>query len=69
MTFSNDVDNSQAPNSRWYSGAGIFRPLHLKLQEEQAYIDQAKVQTKRINPAVIQLEIFIREELSLLLFV
>ena len=33
-----DVDNSQMPNSRWYSGAGIYRPLHLRVQEQQ-YIE------------------------------
>jgi hypothetical protein len=25
-----DVDNSRTPNSRWYTGAGIFRPLWLE---------------------------------------
>ena len=50
-----DVDNSQMPNSRWYSGAGIYRPLHLTVQEKD-YIEQVKVSTQSIAPAKIQVE-------------
>jgi len=48
-----DVDNSQVPNSRWYSGAGIYRPIHLTVQEQQ-YIEEVKVSTLSIAPATIQ---------------
>ena len=50
-----DVDNSQVPNSRWYSGAGIYRPVHLTIQEQQ-YIEEVKVSTLSIDPATIKVE-------------
>lgn len=50
-----DVDNSQMPNSRWYSGAGIYRPLHLLVQEKE-YIEQVKVSTLSIAPAKVKVE-------------
>lgn len=50
-----DVDNSQMPNSRWYSGAGIYRPLHLVVQEKD-YIEQVKVSTPSITPAIVKVE-------------
>ena len=50
-----DVDNSAQPNSRWYSGAGIYRPVTLKVQESK-YIESVKVTTLGINPAVIRVE-------------
>ena len=48
-----DVDNSETPNSRWYSGAGIYRPLRLTVQEQQ-YIEDVKVSTLSISPATIK---------------
>ena len=48
-----DVDNSEMPNSRWYSGAGIYRPLHLVIQEKD-YIEQVKISTLSIAPAKIK---------------
>jgi len=50
-----DVDNSQMPNSRWYSGAGIYRPLHMRVQEQQ-YIEDVKVSTPSIAPATVKVE-------------
>ena len=50
-----DVDNSQMPNSRWYSGAGIYRPVHLIVQEQQ-YIEDVKISTLSIAPASIKVE-------------
>jgi len=50
-----EVDNSQMPNSRWYSGAGIYRPLHLVIQEKD-HIEQVKVGTLSIEPATIEVE-------------
>lgn len=51
------ADNSMTPNSRWYSGSGIYRPvnlwtgglLHIKPQG-------LRVKTISINPAVIRLD-------------
>lgn len=51
-----DADNKDVPNSRWYSGAGIYRPLHLRIQDKDAYIEDVKIITKSINPAVIEVE-------------
>ena len=50
-----DVDNSAQPNSRWYSGAGIYRPVSLRIQESK-YIESVKVTTIGISPAVIRVE-------------
>ena len=50
-----DADNSQVPNSRWYTGAGIFRPVHLIIQE-QTYIKDVRITTKSISPAVINVQ-------------
>lgn len=44
------ADNSQVPNSRWYSGAGIYRPAHIIVQHAEAYIDDVKVSTLSIRP-------------------
>ena len=50
-----DVDNSQMPNSRWYSGAGIYRPVQLTVQEQQ-FIEEIKISTLKIIPATISVE-------------
>lgn len=54
-TVSVRVDNSQLPNSRWYSGSGIYRPVWL-LTAEEDYIafEGVKVDTVSINPAKIR---------------
>ncbi len=54
-TVSVRVDNSQLPNSRWYSGSGIYRPVWLVTAEEDhiAY-EGVKVDTVSISPAKIR---------------
>lgn len=47
-----EVDNSQVANSRWYSGAGIYRPVHLCVQE-QTYIEEIRINTQSVQPAII----------------
>ncbi len=47
-----DVDNSLEPNSRWYSGSGIYRPVHLLVKPRQ-HISHLRVSTKSISPAII----------------
>ena len=47
-----DVDNLNAANSRWYSGAGIYRPVHLCVQE-QIYIEDVRISTHSISPAIV----------------
>ena len=51
------VDNSKLPNSRWYSGSGIYRPVRLILGNfTHIDIDGVKIKTLSINPALIKVE-------------
>lgn len=43
-----DVDNTLTANSRWYTGAGIYRPVTLRVQEAE-YIEEVKVMTKDVQ--------------------
>jgi len=54
--------NSDQPNSRWYSGTGIYRPVWL-YQLPESYILQngVKISTLSINPAKIQVEVLTSE--------
>ncbi len=47
-----DVDNSLEPNSRWYSGSGIYRPVHLIIKPKE-HIANVQVLTKSIRPPVL----------------
>ncbi|MBQ3812289.1 MAG: DUF4982 domain-containing protein [Bacteroidales bacterium] len=47
-----DVDNSEAPNIRWYSGAGIYRPVQL-IVKEKIHIEDVQIATLSVNPARI----------------
>lgn len=51
------VDNSELPNSRWYTGSGIYRPVWLYIGE-QSHIEYqgVKITTLSIAPAVIRVE-------------
>ena len=51
------ADNSKLPNSRWYSGGGIYRPVSL-IVGEKIHIawEGVKVSTISYEPAVIQVE-------------
>jgi Beta-galactosidase/beta-glucuronidase len=52
------VDNSQTPNSRWYSGSGIYRPVWLLLGDRRHIVpDGVKVVTRSIEPAEIQVDV------------
>lgn len=47
--------NSDQPNSRWYSGTGIYRPVVLHVQEpKHILLNGIKLRTLRIHPAVEQ---------------
>ncbi len=52
------VDDTKHPNSRWYAGAGIYRPVWL-LVGEPAHIvpNGVRVTTKSIQPAVITVDV------------
>lgn len=52
-----DADNSKIPNSRWYSGGGVYRPIHITVQQPDAYIEKVTVETKSIHPAVIEVKV------------
>lgn len=55
------VDNSQTPNSRWYSGSGIYRPVSLWTGAGNHILpDGIKVKTISINPAVLEISIDIK---------
>lgn len=52
------VDNSQTPNSRWYSGSGIYRNVNLLLGN-RSFIrpNGVKIITRSVKPAVLQVDI------------
>ena len=47
--------NADQPNSRWYSGAGIYRPVRMWTGEKDRYIELngVKVKTLSLSPAQI----------------
>lgn len=51
------VDNTGVPNSRWYSGAGIYRPVWLFTGPEAHIAPEGiRVSTVSIDPAVIRVQ-------------
>ena len=51
------ADNSQLPNSRWYSGSGIYRPVWLYICEKEGLRPESvKISTVSIDPAVVKVE-------------
>lgn len=51
------ADNSQMPNSRWYSGSGIYRPVFLHVANKtHIELDGVKVSTLSYAPASILVE-------------
>ena len=51
------ADNSKLPNSRWYSGSGIYRPVWLYVCEKGGLRPESvKISTVSIDPAVIKIE-------------
>lgn len=53
-----EVDNTEQPNSRWYTGSGIYRPVWM-WQGKACCIEPwgIKVSTVSLNPAVIRVEV------------
>ncbi len=50
--------NSDQPNSRWYSGAGIYRPVHLYvLPKNHILLNGIKIKTLQVNPAVVEVRV------------
>ena len=51
------ADNSKLPNSRWYSGSGIYRPVWLHVCEKGGLRPECvKISTVSVDPAVIRIE-------------
>lgn len=51
------ADNSKLPNSRWYTGSGIYRPVNLYLSERTHISYQGvKITTLSCKPAKIRIE-------------
>lgn len=52
------TDNTRMPNSRWYSGAGLYRPVWLYVAEKtHVALQGIRIKTLDIDPAVINVEI------------
>ena len=50
--------NADQPNSRWYSGAGIYRPVSLYiLPKKHIAVNGVKISTVKICPAVIDVKV------------
>jgi beta-galactosidase len=50
--------NADQPNSRWYSGTGIFRPVWLWTGEEKHIpVNGVKIRTLSIRPAKIRVDV------------
>ena len=51
------ADNSKCPNSRWYSGSGIYRPVNLWVGPRDGIEPESvKITTVSIEPAVIRVQ-------------
>lgn len=51
------ADNSLTPNSRWYSGSGIYRDVNLYVGNKEYFIPNGiRVTTVSLNPAIVRVE-------------
>lgn len=52
------VDDTRHPNSRWYAGAGIYRPVWLLIGNKEHIVpNSVRVATKSYNPAVVTVDV------------
>lgn len=50
--------NSDQPNSRWYSGTGIYRPVYLYLGEEKHIpVNGLRIRTVSYAPAIVEIKV------------
>ena len=50
--------NADQPNSRWYSGAGIYRPVWMYVRPKQHILrNEIRVRTLSVDPVVIEAEV------------
>lgn len=50
------VDNSLEPNCRWYSGSGIYRPVHLLIRD-RCHISSVRIETLSHDPTKVRVEV------------
>lgn len=56
-TITVTADNSRLPNSRWYSGSGIYRPVWLYVGDDECIEYRGvKITTLSIHPARVRIE-------------
>jgi len=57
-TIKVEADNSQVPNSRWYTGSGIYRDVYLWIGKAEHILPYGvKLTTKTIQPAVLTVSV------------
>jgi beta-galactosidase len=50
--------NSEQPNSRWYSGSGIYRPVHMHIADkEHILLNGVKINTLSLDPVVVEVTV------------
>lgn len=53
-----EIDNDNQPNSRWYSGAGLYRPVHIVRRPATRFAeDGVRVRTLSIGAAAARVEV------------
>ena len=51
------ANNDRQPNSRWYAGSGIYRPVRLVIQDNNCIArDGVRITTERVDPAQIRVQ-------------
>ena len=57
LTLTVVADNTRLPNSRWYTGAGIYRPVWVYVGPENAILPESvRITTLSVEPAAIRVE-------------
>lgn len=52
------ADNSKVPNSRWYTGSGIYRPVWIHIEEKDGLThDGVKISTVSLTPPTIHVSV------------
>ena len=52
------ADNSLEPNSRWYTGSGIYRPVRLwKARGAHITLNGVKIRTLSLQPAIVEVRV------------
>lgn len=60
------ADNSKTPNSRWYSGSGIYRPVNLWTGAGFGILpENVKITTLSVLPAVLRIDVEVKDEVEI----